>query len=280
LGKTAVSEQGFALTRDGAVAILTFDQPHRLNALSKEQMIGFGQVCRDLTEDRDIRCVVVTGEGRGFCAGADVSQQSPATSAAFARPARFKDTRLDFITPLLNLPKPTIAAVNGVAVGAGLGIALACDIRIAGANGSFLANFCDLGIPAVDGVPWLLSRLVGVSRALEMLYTGDRIDAHRAEATGLVSRVVADASLMDEALALARRIAAKPPVAVQMTRAAVVEGFGRSWREALAQQELAYVSAVAFSAHDIKEAGLARKEKRAPVFTDFIPFNPNLPDAN
>lgn len=240
-------------------------------------MIAFGQSCREILEDSDVRCVVVTGEGRGFCAGADLSEQPKTPATAFSRPSRFRDTRLDFITPLIELSKPTIAAVNGIAVGAGLGIALACDIRVAGENGAFLANFCDLGLPAVDGVSWLLPRLIGASRALEILYTGDRIDARQAEALGLVNRVVADASLMDETLKLARRIAAKPPVAIQMTKAAVTRSIGRDWREAVAEQELAYLTTVSFSAHDIKEAAQARKEKRAADYSDFIPFNPLLP---
>jgi enoyl-CoA hydratase/carnithine racemase len=96
---------------------------------------------------------------------------------------------------------------------------------------------------------------------------------------GLVSRVVADAKLLQESVALAHRIAAKAPVAIQMTKSAVVSGFGQSWQDALAQQELAYISAIAFSPHDIKEAWLARKEKRSPHYTDFIPFNPNTSES-
>jgi enoyl-CoA hydratase/carnithine racemase len=275
-----VSKQGFTLARQDAVAILAFDQPSKLNALSRRQMIAFGQACRDLAEASDVRCVVITGEGRGFCSGADMSKQPAADVAAFTRAIRFKDTQQDFITPLVDLPQPTIAAVNGIAVGAGLGIALACDIRICGQSGAFLANFCDLGLPAVDGVSWLLPRLVGVSRALEMLYTAEKIGARQAEATGLVSRVVDDANLMDTALALAHKIAAKPPVAVQMTKAAAVQSLGRSWRDAIAQQELAYISTVAFSAHDLREAALARQEKRRPEFTDFIPFKSDASDAD
>lgn len=272
-----MSENGWTLARDGAVALLTFDQPDKLNALTKAQMIGFGEICRTLGEDAAVRCIVIGGEGRGFCSGADVRGQKTQAASSFAQPNRFKDTRLDFITPLVDCPKPTIAAINGIAVGAGMGIALACDIRICGESGAFLPNFVDLGLPAIDGVPWLLSRLVGVSRALEMLYTADRIDARQAAAAGIVNRVVADGDLQAEALALARRVAAKPPVAIQATRAAVVNGFGKSWSEALVQQELAYVTTVAFAPHDIGEAIIARAERRAPVFTDHIPFDPDPP---
>lgn len=271
------SAPGFTLARDGAVAVVTFNQPHKLNALERRQLIAFGRMCRTLTEDAHVRCVVITGEGKGFCSGADITERPPAANDKSTRPVRFKDTDLDFITPLVECPKPTIAAINGIAVGGGLGIALACDLRICGESGAFLANFGDLGIPAVDGVPWLLPRLVGIPRALEMLYTCDRIDARRAEAAGLVNRVVADADLIGEALGLARRIAEKPPVAIQMTKAAVMGGAGRSWREALNEQEFAYISTVAFASGDMREAMLAKREKRSASFADFVPYAPELP---
>jgi enoyl-CoA hydratase/carnithine racemase len=268
-----MDDTGFALAREGHVAILKFCKPDRMNALTKEQMMAFGQACRDLATDPDVRCVVITGAGRGFCAGADVKADAGSGDGGFATPTRFKDTPLDFITPLLNLPKPSIAAVNGIAVGAGLGIALACDIRICGESGSFLANFCDLGLSAVDGVPWLLTRLAGVPRALEMLYLGEKVDARRAEAAGIVNRVVPDVVVMEEAMAVAHRIAAKSPVAIQMTKAAVLGGAGRSWPDALAQQEFAYLSTIAFSASDIAELWKARAEARAPAFRCSIPFD-------
>jgi enoyl-CoA hydratase/carnithine racemase len=181
-------------------------------------------------------------------------------------------TRLDFISPLINIGKPTIAAVNGIAVGAGLGIALACDIRLASASAAFLANFCDLGLSATDGVPYLLPRIVGASRAFELLYLGERIAAERALAMGLVNHVYAEEDLLGQVMAMAERIAAAAPVAMQMTRSAILGGLGRTWSDALAQQELSYLSTVAFGADDLAEAASARAEGRAPSYTGSVPI--------
>jgi len=271
----ADNEAGFVIRRDRHVAVLTFNKPDRMNALTTAQMIGFGDAVRALALDDAVRCLIVTGEGRAFCAGADLSGTG-AGGGGFGKPVRFKDTRLDFITPLLAFPKPSIAAVNGVAVGAGLGIALACDIRICGDSASFLANFCDLGLSAVDGVPWLMQRLAGVPRTLEMLYLGERVDAAWAATAGLANCVVPDAELMAMCLSMAERIAAKSPVAIQMTKEAVLGGAGRSWADGLAAQEAAYLATLAFSGPDIAELWAARAEKREPQFSCAVPRDPDV----
>src|SRR5690606_12081901 len=116
----------------------------------------------------------------------DLGAAQPSDAERFTKAVRFRGTRIDFITPLLELDKPTIAAVNGIAVGAGLGIALACDIRLSGESGAFLANFVDHGMAPVDGVPYLLPRAVGPARALEILYLGEKIGAAQALAWGMV----------------------------------------------------------------------------------------------
>lgn len=268
-----MSEAGFRVERDGAVAVLTFDQPGKRNALAVPQLVALAQACRDLGEDRAVRAVVVTGEAPAFCAGADLTADV-ARDPARPRAVRFRDTRLDFVTPLVTCPKPTIAAVNGIAVGAGLGIALACDLRLCGESGVLLPNFTALGLSATDGVPWLLSRLVGAGRAFEILYADERIDAAAALALGLVNRVVEDGALRSEALALASKIAAKPPVAMQMTKAAMLGSHGRTLAEALTEQELAYASTVLFGGRDTAAAFAARSEKRPGRFVEWVPFAP------
>jgi enoyl-CoA hydratase len=266
-------EDGFLLEQKGHVSLLTLDRPEKLNALAERHLISFGRICRALDEDADVRAVIITGAGRGFSSGADLGKAADANDPdKFAKPVRFMGTRLDFITPLLTLSKPTLAAVNGIAVGAGLGIALACDIRLSGESGAFLANFCDLGLAATDGIPYLLPRLVGVSRAFELLYLGERVDARGALAMGLVNHVYPDEELLPRALEMADKIAAAAPVATQMTKAAVVNGLDRPWPDALAQQELAYVSSVAFGPDDIVESAVARKEGRPPRYINEIPI--------
>jgi enoyl-CoA hydratase/carnithine racemase len=262
----------FVLTQKGHVALLTMNRPEKLNALTQDDLLAFGPICRALADDPGVRSVVITGAGRGFSSGADVqARRIPDGPDPFAVPVRFRGTELDFITPLLELHKPTIAAVNGIAVGAGLGIALSCDIRVSGESGAFLANFRDLGIAATDGVPYLLPRTIGVARALEMLYAGDPVNATDALAMGLVNHVYPDAELLTNALALAERFAAAAPVALQMTKTAVLNGLGRPWPDALAYQELAYLSTIAFGAADMAEAAAARREARPPEFHDAVP---------
>ena len=267
-----MSEDLLIAKHDG-VAVMTFNRPDRMNALTARHLTDFGDACRALSLDPDVRVVVVTGAGRAFSAGADLgrSRKIPEPDA-MARPVRFKDSRLDFITPVLELRKPTIAAVNGVAVGAGLGVALACDMRFCGASGAFLANFNVLGLAATDGVPYLLPRLVGTARAYEMLYLGETVGADDALRLGLVNRVVADDKLMAETMAVAQRIAATSPVATQMTKAAVSGGLDKTWPEALVSQELSYLSSLAFGLEDMAEAAKARMEGRAPQFRGSVPW--------
>jgi 2-(1,2-epoxy-1,2-dihydrophenyl)acetyl-CoA isomerase len=266
-----VAEQGFELDRRGHVALLTFNRPERMNALTREHMIAVGRTARELGEDPDIRAVVITGAGRAFSAGADLKAMQARDGKLFGQTVRFAGTPLDFIGPLLEMPKPTIAAVNGIAVGAGLGIALACDIRLCGRSGAFLANFRDHAIAATDGVTYLLPRLVGVARTLELLYSGERVDAERALAIGLANHVHDDDLLLDEALAFAEKCASAGAVALQSAKMAVLRSEGKSWSEAVLQQELAYLTTAVFGAADMREAQAARAERRAPDFRDTLP---------
>jgi 2-(1,2-epoxy-1,2-dihydrophenyl)acetyl-CoA isomerase len=264
-------DRGFTLERRGAVALVTFCRPERMNALRREDILAFGRLARELGSDEEVRAVVITGEGRAFSAGADLKAMQACDGQLFGSPVRFAGTPLDFIGPLLELSKPTIAAVNGIAVGAGLGIALACDIRLVGRSGAFMANFRDHAIAATDGVPYLLPRLVGVARALELLYSGERVDSDRALAIGLANHVHEDAELLDKALAFATRCAEAGTVSLQSAKLAVLRGEGKSWTEAVLHQELSYLTAAVFGDGDMREAQAARREGRAPHFRDILP---------
>lgn len=263
------------IDRRGSVAVITLNRPDRLNALAREHMVGFGLLCRELAEDASVRVVVITGAGRAFCSGSDLKTPRRGGRHAFADIVCFAGTRLDFIGPLLALNKPTIAAVNGIAVGAGFGIALACDIRLMGESGAYLANFREHGIAATDGVPYLLPRLVGVGNALEILYGSDRIESGQALRQGLANHVYPDPVLMDRAFALADRYAAAAPVAMQAIKASVVNGLGKPWAEAVREQELGYLTAITFGKEDIAEARAAKAEGRPAEFTGSIPVSPD-----
>jgi enoyl-CoA hydratase/carnithine racemase len=251
----AGADPGFTLERRGHVALLSFCRPARMNALTRDHLLAFGRTARELGEDPEVRAVVITGSGRAFSAGADLKAMQARDGELFGSTVRFAGTALDFIGPLLDMPKPTIAAVNGIAVGAGLGIALACDIRLCGRSGAFLANFRDHAI----------------ARTLELLYSGERVDAERALAIGLANHVHNDDLLLDEALTFAEKCATAGAVALQSAKMAVLRSEGKSWSEAVLQQELAYLTTAVFGAADMREAQAARAERRAPDFRNALP---------
>ena len=196
------------------IATVTLNRPEKLNALSGEMMEGLVPVIEGLAEDKDVRCVVVTGAGRGFCAGGDIAGMASGETIPNERPVP-RLRRLEETSRLLHeMPKPTIAMVNGPAAGAGLSIALACDIRIAGESARFGTAFVRIGFSGDFGGTWMLQRLVGPARARELYFTGELIDAREAERIGLVNRVVPDDQLAGETRALAERIAKGPPIAL------------------------------------------------------------------
>jgi enoyl-CoA hydratase len=205
------------------IAVLRLDRPRRLNALTDGTVAEMGRALDALAADRALRVLIVTGEGRGFCAGFDLSlaAEAPHTQElgeAAAWTAR-QEAFAGIVTRLRALPAPVIAAVNGPANGAGLGIALACDIRIAAAEAAFNAAFVRVGMSSCDiGVSWLLPRCVGISRAFEIMLTGRMVSADEAARIGLVSSMVPGDQLLAEAMQTARSIAANSAFGVWMTK--------------------------------------------------------------
>ena len=201
------------------VALVTLDRPERLNALNDELLLtALPETFANLAVDASVRVVVVTGEGRGFCAGADLdcsgfSQPTPLESAQFT--ARSHQTPVN----VRRLPQPTIAAVNGPAVGAGFGLALACDLRFAGPDARFGAPFAGMGLVPDFGVSYFLPRFVGTATALDILFSGRLVGAEEALALGLVSRIEQD--VLAAALESAAVLAAMPPFALATTKANV-----------------------------------------------------------
>ena len=205
------------------VTRVTLHRPDRLNAMNAELVGDLHDALADLAVDRTCRVVVLTGHGRGFCAGLDLGGYGdpPGVEGVGQVEATFAtQTQIAALVPRLrSLPQPVIAAVNGPAAGGGLALALACDIRIAAASARFNVAFVRLGISGCDiGVSWMLPRLIGASRAWELMLTGRIIEAQEADRIGLVLRVVPDDNLLDSGLETARSIVANSPWGIRMTK--------------------------------------------------------------
>lgn len=253
----------------GRVALLTLNRPDRLNALPDlEDGDAFADACEAINANPQVSVAVLTGAGRAFSAGGDLKAMA-GRSALFegsgaAIRERYRRVVHRIIRSLYGLEVPLIAAVNGPAMGLGCDIAGLADIRLASTEARFGVPFLKLGLIPGDGGSWLLPRNVGYARAAEMLFTGDAIDAETAQAWGLVNRVVAPDALMDEAIALAERIAAQPPRALRMAKSLLRQG-----REATFDQLLEMSAAVQALAHltdDHIEGVQAVIEKRPGSF--------------
>jgi enoyl-CoA hydratase len=251
--------------RDDGVVVLTLSLPERRNAMTAELTAAWTETLATLRGDRDVRAVVVTGEGTAFCSGGDLSwiAESPDLSVDAIR-----DRMLPFYRAWLeirDLEVPTIAAVNGHAIGAGLCLALACDLRYAATGATLSAPFTSLGMHAGMAATWLLPEAVGLPIARELLFTGRRVAADEALRIGLINGVFEPADLLEGALGVACRIAANGPIAVRLTVAGLRNG-GHSSLEAALQYE-ALAQPVTFATTDLAEGIAAAKERRTPTFT-------------
>jgi enoyl-CoA hydratase/carnithine racemase len=204
--------------RDGVV-LVTLNRPDRMNAITFQMFDEMHDLCRGLLADRDARAVVITGAGRGFCAGLDLDD---AETLPDMTPHEMMLGQQHWAGAFVNfheLPQPVIAAVNGAAAGGGLGLALAADIRLASPSARFNAAFVRIGLSAGDvGVSWSLPRVVGLGRAAEIMLTGRFVEAEEAAAIGLVNRLVPEDQLLDESFAIAEQIAANTPFGVTLTK--------------------------------------------------------------
>jgi len=256
-------------SRDGAVLTLTLNRPEKRNPISDPDMIDALCAAMEAADaDVDVRCVILTGAGSAFSSGGDIAKMKAGEGLRAHLPAQ---TRRNYKAGIQRLPLlfealevPVVAAVNGPAIGAGLDLACMCDVRVAAEKARFAESFVKIGIVPGDGGAWLLPRIVGFSRATEMALTGDIIGAEEARAIGLVSRVVPAERLLDEAQAIAARIAANSPHAVRMTKRLLREGQGMTLRGVL-EMSAAY-QALAHATQDHEEAIAAFVEKRDPMF--------------
>ncbi|MBS7250330.1 MAG: enoyl-CoA hydratase [Candidatus Freyarchaeota archaeon] len=251
----------------GGVAVITLNRPEKLNALNSQMNRDLKYALKEARDDPEVRVIVLTGAGRGFCSGADISDfAGGVTLEDFRRMTEQGVVPETIITPydLIDVPKPIIAAVNGVAVGFGMNVLLNCDIIIASEAASFGEFFIRMGlIPDMNG-SLLLPMLVGIHKAKELIFTGDRISAHEALRIGLVNRVVPPDELMPTAMELANRLAEGPPLALAMSKKLIHEGFRKIFDEMIVK-EVQY-QAKLYASEDHREAALAFLEKRKPVF--------------
>ncbi len=252
---------------DGIV-MLTLNEPKTRNAISDAIIEGIVDACRRINADMSVRCMILTGAGEGFSSGGNVKQMRDGEGLFGGAPVdmrrAYQHTIHQIARSLYDLEVPSICAVNGAAIGAGCDTTLMCDIRIAGRKAQFAESFLRVGLVSGDGGAWFLPRVVGLSRAYEMTLTGDVIDAEKAERWGLVSKVVDDDKLMDEAMALAHRIAAFPPHAIRLNKRLLRESQGVPLSTAL--EMASAMQALTQSTADQKEAVAAMLEKRKPVF--------------
>jgi enoyl-CoA hydratase len=252
--------------RSSGVVVLTFALPERRNAMTDELTAAWTAAIADLRDDEGVRAVVVTGEGTAFCSGGDLSWIGESNELTVAE---IRDRMLPFYRAWLairDVEVPTIAAINGHAIGAGLCVALACDLRYAAAGASMSAPFTTMAMHSGMAATYLLPATVGVPAARELLFTGRRVDAAEALRLGLVNGVIDGAAgdVLDHSIGVAEQIAANGPIAVRLTVAALRNGTPRSLDEALMYEALA--QPVTFASEDLVEGLAAVKERRAPQF--------------
>ncbi len=251
--------------RDGSVLTVTINRPEVMNAMTSEMFAGFGVVCREADRDETLRVVVVTGAGGNFCSGADVSDQaSRAAGDKPVVPLRNMRRIREAAMALHDLQHPVVAKVRGVAAGAGLNLALGCDLVYASDGARFSEIFARRGLSLDFGGSWLLPRRVGLHRAKELALLAEVVDADEADRIGLVNRVLPDAELDAHVDDVVSRIAAGPPLALSMTKGLLNNGAASSMAQALEAEGLA--QSTNFGTADVREAARAWLERRDAEF--------------
>jgi enoyl-CoA hydratase/carnithine racemase len=252
------------------VAIITLNRPEARNALSDHLTPALRTMIKACGENRRVGALLITGAGTAFCAGGDVKgmgayRDKRKLAMSFdERVADLQERQRLLTGALVSLRKPTIAALPGAAAGAGLAIAMACDIRIAAESAFVTTGYLRVGLSGDYGTAWLLTRLVGSSRARELMFTGDKVDARRCEAIGLVNRVVPDAKLQDEAFAMARTMAAGPTLALRYMKDNLDEALAFDFATARDHEAERLIRTTLTADH--REAVQAFIEKRTAVF--------------
>lgn len=242
------------------VATLTFNRPDKLNSFNTEMHAEVRTALATLKANASVRCLLITGKGRGFCAGQDLADEVASADIGGTVERDYNP----LVRSLTTLTMPVICAVNGTAAGAGANIALACDIVLAARSASFIQAFCKIGLVPDSGGTWTLPRVVGQARAMALTLLGDKISAEKAESWGMIWKCVDDAELMPEALKLAKYLATQPTKGLAMTKQAIHAAATHTLDQQLSLER--DLQAAAAASHDFKEGVNAFLEKRAPVF--------------
>jgi 2-(1,2-epoxy-1,2-dihydrophenyl)acetyl-CoA isomerase len=253
------------ISLDAGVLRVTLNRPEKLNAFNVEVHKGLAGAMTRAETDAAVRCVLVTGAGRGFCAGADLTTRDMKSAAALDLGAMLDAHYNPLVKRMRALPKPIVCAVNGVAAGAGANFALACDIVLAARSASFIQAFVKIGLVPDCGGSYFLPRLAGTQRAMALAMTGERLSAEDAERWGIIWKCVDDAALMDEALNISKHLAAGPTRSLGLIKKAIYDSAGNSLAAQLdlerdLQREVG-------RGKDYREGVTAFLEKRKPAFT-------------
>jgi 2-(1,2-epoxy-1,2-dihydrophenyl)acetyl-CoA isomerase len=246
----------------GGVLTLTLNRPDALNSFTVEMKEALLAALKDAARDKSVRVVILTGAGRAFSAGQDLKERQGPDASDLGTELRTRYNPI--ILAMRRLEKPIIGAINGVAAGAGASLALACDIVIASDKATFMEAFGKVGLVPDTGSTWFLPRLVGPARAAEMIFTADSVDAATAERIGLINRVVPADKLMDEANALAARLAQSAPIALALAKRALNRALNSNLEDALEFE--AQLQSIAGRSADHQEGVAAFVEKRPPNF--------------
>ncbi|HUN47241.1 MAG TPA: enoyl-CoA hydratase-related protein [Stellaceae bacterium] len=251
---------------EGAIATITLNRPERMNAFNWEMIDAWAEALEECRRNDAVAAVIVTGAGKAFCSGGDIADMKLRGSMTAIERKHDLQAHVHRIpAALARLDKPVIAAINGAATGAGMDLTLMTDLRIAAESARLGETYVKVGLVPGAGGAWLLPRLVGTAKALELFWTGDLIDAQEALRIGLVNRVVPDAGLMTATRALADRIAAAPPLSVRTIKRAVYQGLESDLPAHLDRISSDY--ALVTGSEDHREAVAAFLEKRKPRFT-------------
>ena len=245
------------------VALITLNRPGRYNAVNQDLVDGISESLDKAKNDDSIRAIVMTGAGKGFCAGADMM-----VFGEEATPEQRRDYLIDQYQPLMsqfyNLNKPIIGAINGTAAGVGAAFALACDLRVMSEKSAILFAFINIGLGPDGGASWLLSRQVGYSKAFEIAISGKKVLGQQCLELGLTNRVVKNEKILENAINWAKELANRPTLAIGITKQDIVHSMNNDLDSTIAFEAEQQVSA--FKSHDLKEGVTAFIEKRKPNF--------------
>ncbi len=247
---------------EGSVAVLRLSRPEKYNSFTREMALRLLELLRQCANDNAVRCVVLTGAGKGFCAGQDLGEAEDPTKVDFAK---ILDEQYNLIVKEMRaMPKPVLTAINGVAAGAGANLALAGDVVVASENASFIQAFSKIGLIPDCGGTYFLPRMVGAQRALALMLTADKVTAAEAQQMGMVYRVFPDDGFEEGWIKLAQTLSKSALESVALTKQLVAESFGNTLEQQLEREKEAQVAAG--NTADFAEGVGAFLEKRAPVF--------------